>query len=80
MDPRIYTTPVDVICPLSSGRKYTVYVRYMLGEDGKPCISMSNGCDNMSGASDCIRCALLVRRYFEGKDFDGIDFSGFQIG
>lgn len=80
MDPRIYTAPVDVICPLSSGRKYTVYVRYMLGDDGKPCISISNGCDHMSGDPACTRCGLLVRRFFNGEDFTGLDSSGFHLG
>ena len=79
MDPRTYTAEAKVICPFSSNKPYTVYVSYMLGDDGKPCIWFSNGCDHMSGDSVCLRCAAFVHAHFNDPELSGDESVEFFI-
>ena len=68
MDPRPQVAQVKVICPFSSGKPYTVYVQYLLGDDGKPAIWLSNGCEHMSGSPVCSRCAAFVHAHFNDPE------------
>lgn len=79
MEPRTRTAKVKMVCPFSSGKPYTVYVDYMLGDDGKPAIWLSNGCDNMSGSDVCLRCASFVHNYFKDPELVRDDVHGFLI-
>ena len=79
MDPRTKTAQVKVVCPFSDGKPYTVYVPYMLGDDGKPAIWMSNGCDHMSGSPVCVRCAAFVHAHFNNPELVSDDANGLFI-
>lgn len=79
MDPRPQVARVKVICPFSSGKPYTVFVQYLLGDDGKPAIWLSNGCEHMSGSPVCSRCAAFVHAHFNDPELIRDDVNGLYI-
>lgn len=79
MNPRPQVAQVKVICPFSSGKPYTVYVQYLLGDDGKPAIWLSNGCEHMSGGPVCSRCAAFVHAHFNDPELIRDDVNGLYI-
>ena len=79
MDPRPQVAQVKVICPFSSGKPYTVFVQYLLGDDGKPAIWLSNGCEHMSGSPVCTRCAAFVHAHFNDPELIRDDVNSLYI-
>lgn len=60
MEPTLKNLRIPVVCPFSMGKPYIVYVVCIQYPDGHLGLFRSNGCDNMSGASTCQRCAHQV--------------------